>query len=101
MLMNLSLASLSISNILGINVATVIFPILNINFTKIHTDSEVIISKTLLFGRMLSFVKKVLLSVMNRVILPPYRWEIDALVVTANELLLPVYESFCILKTNI
>ena len=45
MLMNLPLASLSISNILGINVATVIFPILNINFTKIHTDSEVIISK--------------------------------------------------------
>ena len=57
MLMNLPLACLNISNILGINVATVISLILHINFAKIHTNSEVIISKTLLFGRMLSLVK--------------------------------------------
>ena len=44
--MNLSLVSLSMSDILGIDVATVIFPILHINFTKIHTDSEVILSMT-------------------------------------------------------
>ena len=36
---------------------------------------------------------------MNCVILLPYRWEIDHLVVMTDELLLPVYESFCILKT--
>ena len=55
--MNLPLASLSISDILRINVATVISPILHINFAKIHMDSEVILSKTLLFGKMLSLVK--------------------------------------------
>ena len=55
--MNLPLASLSISDILIINVATVISPILHINFAKIHIDSEVILSKTLLFGKMLSLVK--------------------------------------------
>ena len=46
------------SNILGINVATIISPILHINFAKIHMDSEVILSKTLLFGRMLSLMKR-------------------------------------------
>ena len=46
------------SNILEIDVATVISPILCINFAKIHTDSEVVISMTLLFGRMLSLVKR-------------------------------------------
>ena len=32
--------------------------ILRINFAKIHTDSEVVLSITLLFGRMLSLVKR-------------------------------------------
>ena len=54
MLMNLHLVSLSMSNIVGINVATVISPIVHISFVKIYTDSEVILSITLLFGRMLS-----------------------------------------------
>ena len=58
MLMNLPLMSLSMSNILEIDVATVISPILRFNFAKIHTDSEVILSMTLLFGRMLSLVKR-------------------------------------------
>ena len=46
------------SNILEIHVATVISSILCINFAKIHTDSEVVLSMTLLFGRMLSLVKR-------------------------------------------
>ena len=58
MLMNLSLVSLSMLNILEIDVATVIFPVLCINFAKIYTDKEVVISVTLLFGRMLSLVKR-------------------------------------------
>ena len=58
MLINLSLVSLSMSDILEIDVATVISPILRINFAKIHTDSEVVISMTLLFSRMLSLMKK-------------------------------------------
>ena len=48
MLKNLSLMSLSMSDILGIDVATVISPVLCLNFAKIHTDSEVVISMTLL-----------------------------------------------------
>ena len=58
MLINLPLVTLSMSNILEIDVATVISPILCINFAKIHTDSKVILSMTLLFGRILSLVKK-------------------------------------------
>ena len=59
MLMDLPLVSLSISDIFfGIYVTTVISPILRINFAKIHTDSEVVISITSLFGRMLSLVKR-------------------------------------------
>ena len=58
MLINLSLVSLSMSDIFGINVSTIIFSVLRINFAKIHTDSEVVLSMTLLFGRMLSLVKR-------------------------------------------
>ena len=57
MLMNLPLMSLSMLNILEIDVAIVIFFVLRINFTKIHTNSEVILSMTLLFNRILSFMK--------------------------------------------
>ena len=46
MLMNLSLVSLSMSDIFGIDAATVISPVSCINFTKIHMDSEVVISMT-------------------------------------------------------
>ena len=56
--MNLPLLSLNMSKILEINVATVISPILRINFAKIHTDSEVVLSITLLFARMFSLVKR-------------------------------------------
>ena len=41
----------------GIDVAAVISFVLRINFAKIHTNNEVIISITLLFGRMLSLMK--------------------------------------------
>ena len=58
MLMNLPLVSLSMSDILEIDVPIVISPTLGINFAKIHTDSEVVLSMTLLFGRMLSLVKR-------------------------------------------
>ena len=58
MFMNLSLVSLSMSDILGINIVTVIYLVLHINFAKIHTDNEVIISKTLLFYMMFSLVKR-------------------------------------------
>ena len=57
MLVNLSLVSLSISDIFEIDVVTVIPPVLRINFAKIHTGSEVVISITLLLGWMLSLVK--------------------------------------------
>ena len=46
MLMNLPLMSLSISDIFGIDVVTVICSILHINFAKIHTDSEDVLSMT-------------------------------------------------------
>ena len=46
MLMNLPLMSLSMSNIFLIGITIVISLILRINFAKIHTDSEVVISIT-------------------------------------------------------
>ena len=55
--MNLSLVNMSISDIIEIDVTTVISPVLHINFAKIHTYSGVVLSKTLLFDRMLSLVK--------------------------------------------
>ena len=58
MLMNLPLLSLSMSNILEIDVAIVISLVLRINFVKIHTDSEIVLSMILLFNRMLSWVKR-------------------------------------------
>ena len=58
MLMNLPLVSLSMFVILEIDVATVISPVLCINFAKIYTNREVFLSMTLLFGRMLSLVKR-------------------------------------------
>ena len=57
MLMNLPLVSLSMSDIFEIDVATVISLVLRNNFAKIHRDSEVILSMTLLFGEMLSLMK--------------------------------------------
>ena len=45
-------------DIFAIDVATVFSPVLRINFAKIHTDSEVVLSITLLFGRILSLVKR-------------------------------------------
>ena len=56
--MNLPLISLSMSNILKIDVATVIFPTLRINFVKINTDSEIVLLMILLFGRMFSLMKR-------------------------------------------
>ena len=44
------------SDILKINIATVISPLFRINFIRIHTDSEIVLSMTLLFDRMLSLV---------------------------------------------
>ena len=58
MLMNLPLMSLNISNIFRIDVALLISLVLHINFAKIHTNSEVVLSVTLLFGKMLSLVKR-------------------------------------------
>ena len=58
MLLNLPLVSLSISDILEINVAIVISLVLRINFVKIHTDSEVVILMTLLFDKILSLMKR-------------------------------------------
>ena len=58
MLINLPPVSLSMWDILGINVATFFSPVLHINFAKIHRDSEVVLSITLLFSRMLSLVKR-------------------------------------------
>ena len=58
MLMNLPLVSLSMSDILKIDVAIVISFVLRINFTKIHADSEVVISMTLLLDKMFSLVKR-------------------------------------------
>ena len=44
-------------NILGIDVVIVNSPVLHINFAKIHMDSEVVLYRILLFGRMLILVK--------------------------------------------
>ena len=44
--MNLPLVSLSMLDIIRIDVAIVIFPVLCINFVKIHMDSEIILSMT-------------------------------------------------------
>ena len=78
MFMNLPLVSMNMLNILEIDVAIVIFPILHINFAKIHIDSKVVLLMTLLFSMIVSLVKIFHLSVMNCVILLSYRWEIDA-----------------------
>ena len=56
MFMNLSLVSLSMSDILEIDIVIVISLVLRINFANIYMNSEVIISMTLLFGRMFSLV---------------------------------------------
>ena len=45
-------------DIFVIDVAIVISLVLHINFSKIHTDSEVILLIILLFSRMLSLMKK-------------------------------------------
>ena len=58
MLINLPLVSLSMSDIFRIDVVTITSPFLCINFAKIHTDIEVILSITLLFSRMLSLMKR-------------------------------------------
>ena len=55
--MNLYLVSISMYDIFLIDVAIVIFLVFHINFVKIHMDSEVILSITWLFGRMLSLMK--------------------------------------------
>ena len=60
MLMNLPLVNLSMSDILEINVTTVISPVLRIIFAKINTNSKVVLSMTLLFGRMFSLVKRII-----------------------------------------
>ena len=58
MLKNLSLVSMSmLDSFFGIDIATLISPVLRINFAKIHMDSEVVLSITLLFDRMLSLMK--------------------------------------------
>ena len=46
MFMNLSTVSLSISDIFGSDFATVISPVLCINFVKLHIYREVILSMT-------------------------------------------------------
>ena len=58
MFMNLPLVSLSMSDIHEIDVATVIYHVLYINFAKIHMDSKIVLSMILLFCRMLSLVKR-------------------------------------------
>ena len=58
MLLNSSLVSLSMVDIFRINVVTVISLALRVNFAKIHTDSEVVLSMTLLFYRKFSLVKR-------------------------------------------
>ena len=56
--MNLPLVSLTISDIIGINVANVISSVLHFNFAKVHTDSVVVQSINLSFDKMLSLVKR-------------------------------------------
>ena len=57
MLMNLPLMSMSMLDIFGINIVTIIYLVLCINFAKIYTDSEIVLSTTLLFDMMLSLMK--------------------------------------------
>ena len=45
------------SDIFRIDTATILSSVLHINFAKIHTNSEVVITMTLLFSRMLSLMK--------------------------------------------
>ena len=58
MLRNLPLVSLSMSDIFGIDTATIISLIFDINFAKIHLNSEVFSSITLLFSKMLSLANR-------------------------------------------
>ena len=58
MLKNLPLVSLSMSDIFEIDITTVISPALHINFAKIYTNNKIVLSMTLLFGMMLSLMKK-------------------------------------------
>ena len=46
MLKNLPPMSLSMSDIFGIGIAIIISLVLHINFAKIHTNSEVVLSMT-------------------------------------------------------
>ena len=73
MFMNLSFMSLSMLDIFGIDVIIIISLILRISFIKINTDSEVVISITLLFSKNVSFDEEISLSFMNRTILLSYR----------------------------
>ena len=58
MLMNLYLVNMSMLDIFfRVDAVTVISLILRINFAKIHIDSEVFVSMTLLFCKMFSLVK--------------------------------------------
>ena len=57
MLMNLPLVSLSMSDIFGIDAVTILSSVLYINFAKIHTNSEVFLTMTLLFSRVFSLMK--------------------------------------------
>ena len=59
MLVDLPLVSINMSDIsFGIDAVTVISPILRIDFAKTQTNIEIVLSMTLLFGRMLSLVKR-------------------------------------------
>ena len=73
MFMNLSFMSLSMLDIFGIDVVIIISLILRVSFIKINTDSEVVISITLLFSKNVSFSEEISLSFMNRTILLSYR----------------------------
>ena len=58
MLKNLPLVSMSMLVIFGIDVATILSSVLRINFSMIYIDSKFVLSITLLFGRMISLVKR-------------------------------------------
>ena len=59
MSVDLPLMSVSMLDIFfGIDATIVISPVLRINFAKIHTDSEVVLSITSIFCRMLGLVKR-------------------------------------------
>ena len=45
-------------DIFRINTTTVIYFVLHISFAKIHNDSEIVLSMTLLFGRIFSLMKR-------------------------------------------